>query len=309
MKRRRFYGPVPSRRFGLSLGVDLVPQKTCCYDCVYCQLGKTTRLTVERSDFYPLDEILKDVETALDSGPRPDVITLAGSGEPSLYLSLGGLIDGLHAVSDIPVVFLTNGGLLFYEEVAEDALRADVLAPSLDAGDRESFLRINRPHESIGYSEMLQGLQTVCGKHNGKVRLEVMLVGGQNDSDEDIRRIADRLGTIRADSVDINSPVRPAPGGKVLPSTAGRLEAAARAFGPAARIVAEYRGPRVPDSGRDAEKQVLEMLSRRPCTVEDIQSSLGIHPNEIIKMLDQAVKAGKVQQREGRGRTYYFASM
>jgi len=308
MSKRRVYGPVPSRRFGLSLGVDLIPFKTCCYDCVYCQLGKTTELTVERSDFYPVEEVLADVEAALGSGPAPDVITLAGSGDPSLYRSIGPLIDGLRELGDIPVVLLTNGALLFDGEVARDALRADILAPSLDAGDEESFLKINRPHAAIGYADMLRGLQEVCKKHPGKVRLEVMLVGGQNDSDESIRRIAGHLGSIRADSIDINTPVRPTPGGEAVPADANRLEAAARAFGPTARIVAEYRGPRAPDPGRGVERKILEMISRRPCTVEDIHSSLGIHPNQVIKMLDEAVKAGKVQQRQGEGQIYYFAS-
>jgi wyosine [tRNA(Phe)-imidazoG37] synthetase (radical SAM superfamily) len=308
MAKRRVYGPVPSRRFGLSLGVDLVPKKTCCYDCVYCQLGKTIELTVERTDFYPVGDVLADVRAALDTGPRPDVITLAGSGDPSLYRSLGRLIDGLHELGDIPVVFLTNGALLFKKEVALDALRADILAPSLDAGDQETFQKINRPHRSIGFSEMLRGLQAVCGKHPGKVRLEVMLVGSQNDSDEDIQRIAGQLGSIRADSIDINTPVRPTPGRNVFPAPEDRLEAAARAFGPSARIVAEYRGPKIQGGVAGAERKILEMLSRRPCTIEDIHSSLGIHPHQAIKVLDEAVKAGKVQQREREGKTFYFAS-
>ncbi len=313
MTKRRVYGPVPSRRFGLSLGVDLVPLKTCCYDCVYCQLGKTTKLTVERTDFCRVGEVLADVQTALDSGPRPDVITLAGSGDPCLYRSIGPLIDGLRELCDIPVVLLTNGALLFDEEVARDALQADILVPSLDAGDEEIFQQINRPHPSIGFVDMLEGLQIVCGKHPGTVRLEVMLVGGQNDSDASIQRIAGRLGSIRADSIDINTPVRPVPGGRAIASEAERLEVAARAFGPTARIVADYRGPKAPGpkvsgSGRDAERKILETISRRPCTVEDIHSSLGIHPNEVIKIIGEAVRAGKVQQREREGRTFYFAS-
>ncbi|MFC1654773.1 radical SAM protein [Myxococcota bacterium] len=304
---KRVYGPVPSRRFGLSLGVDLVPPKTCCYDCVYCQVGKTTRLTAKPEDFYPVEEVLADVKAALESGPRPDVITLAGSGDPSLYRSLGELIDGLHRLGDVPVVLLTNGALLSDPRIAEAALRADILAPSLDAGDPHTFAKINRPHPSISFADMLRGLQAVCEKHTGTVRLEVMLVGGQNDSDESIQRIAGQLGPIRADSIDINTAVRPAPGGKSEPSDQERLEVAARAFGPTARIVAEYTkapGPRAPG----AEQRILDILSRRPCTVEDLRASLGLHQEEVIKILDQAVKSGKVRQREGEGKTFYFAS-
>jgi wyosine [tRNA(Phe)-imidazoG37] synthetase (radical SAM superfamily) len=307
MSQRRVYGPVPSRRLGLSLGVDLVPFKTCCYDCVYCQLGETTRLTVEPEEFYPLGEVLADVEAALEPGPRPDVITLAGSGDPTLYRPLGELIDGLHELADIPVVLLCNGALLFDPRVAQAALKADILAPSLDAGDPHTFVEINRPHPSISFADMLKGLLDVCEKHPGKVRLEVMLVGGLNDSDEGIQRIAGQLGPIRADSIDINTPVRPVPGGKAAPCDPQRLEVAARAFGPNARIIADYpkaTGPRA----ADAEHRILEMLSRRPCTVEDLCAALGLHPNEAIKMLDRAMKSGKVEKREGEGKTFYFSS-
>lgn len=308
MSMRRVYGPVPSRRLGLSLGVDLVPGKTCCYDCVYCQVGRTTRLTVEPEDFYPVGEVLADVRAALEPGPRPDVITLAGSGDPTLYRPLGELIDGLHDLSDIPVVLLTNGALLFDPRVARAALKADILAPSLDAGDAHIFAKINRPHVSIGFADMLRGLQEVCEKHPGQVRLEVMLVADLNDSDEGIQRIAGQLGPIRADSIDINTAVRPVPGGQAAPCEKERLEAAARAFGPTARIIAEYRGPRIRRVDAGAEEKILDMLSRRPCTVEDIHSSLGIHPNQIIKLLDAALRAGKIRQRQGDGKTYYFTS-
>jgi wyosine [tRNA(Phe)-imidazoG37] synthetase (radical SAM superfamily) len=298
---------VPSRRLGLSLGVDLVPKKTCCYDCVYCQLGRTTNLTAKPEEFYPVAEVLADVRASLDSGPPPDVITLAGSGDPTLYLPLGELIDGLHELADIPVVLLCNGGLLFDPRIAQAALKADILAPSLDAGDAHTFAKINRPHASVGFAEMLRGLKDVCEKHPGKVRLEVMLVRDLNDSDESIQRIAGQLGPIRTESIDINTPVRPAPGRKAAPCDPERLEAAVRAFGPGARIIADYpesTGPRAVD----AEKRTLDMLSRRPCTVEDIRAALGLHPNEVIKILDRAMKSGKVEKRNRGGKIFYSSS-
>lgn len=304
MSMRRVYGPVPSRRLGLSLGVDLVPRKTCCYDCIYCQVGRTTRLTVEPEGFYPVEEVLTDVKAVLEPGPRPDVITLAGSGDPTLYRPLGELIDGLHELADVPVVLLTNGALLCNPRVAEAALKADILAPSLDAGDAHMFAKINRPNASIGYADMLRGLLDVCEKHPGQVRLEVMLVRDLNDSDESIQRIAGQLGPIRTDSVDINTPVRPVPGGKAAPCDSERLEAAVRAFGANARIIADYprsTGPRA----ADGEQRLLEILSRRPCTVEDLRAALGLHPNEVIKMLDRAMKSGKVEKHQRGGKTFY----
>jgi wyosine [tRNA(Phe)-imidazoG37] synthetase (radical SAM superfamily) len=304
---KRVYGPVPSRRLGLSLGVDLVPKKTCCYDCVYCQVGKTTKLTAQPEEFYPVADVLAEVKAALESGPRPDVITLAGSGDPTLYRPLGELIDGLHELADIPVVLLCNGALLFDPEVAKAALKADILAPSLDAGDPHIFAKINRPHPSISFADMLKGLLDVCDKHPGKVRLEVMLVGGLNDSDESIQRIAGQLGPIRADSIDINTPVRPAPDSTAEICDPERLEVAARAFGPTARIIADRprtSGPRSPG----AEGKILEILSRRPCTVEDIRASLGLNPEDIVEILEQAVESGKVKKREGEGKTFYYSS-
>lgn len=304
---KRVYGPVPSRRLGLSLGVDLVPKKTCCYDCVYCQVGKTTRLTARPEEFYPPADVLADVKAALEQGPRPDVITLAGSGDPTLYLPLGELIDGLHGLADIPVVLLCNGALLFDPQVAQAALKADVLAPSLDAGDAHTFAGINRPHPSISFADMLGGLNHVCEKHPGQVRMEVMLVAGQNDSDESIQRIAGQLGPIRADSIDINTPVRPAPDGQAAPCNPERLEVAARAFGPTARIIADRAkapGQRAPA----AEQKILDILSRRPCTIEDLHAALGLHAHEVVKMLERAVESGKVKKREGEGKTFYYSS-
>lgn len=308
MTSKRVYGPVPSRRFGLSLGVDLVPHKTCCLDCTYCQLGPTTRLTTVREEFFPLDRVLDDVRAARAHGPTPDVVTLAGSGEPALYRPLDELIDGLHGLGDAPVLFLTNGALLFEPEVAAAARRADILAPSLDAGDPETFRVLNRPEPSIDFERMLQGLERACRDHPGTVRLEVMLVRGVNDTPRALEALAGRIAGLRADSVDINTPVRPVPARGVEPCQAGTLERAREMFGPYARIVAStYRGPPAPEElEQDSGAAVLDMLARRPCTLDDIHVALGIHRNQIVKVLDQARSDGIIEERAADGQTYFF---
>ena len=308
----RIYGPVPSRRFGLSLGVDIVPHKTCTFDCIYCQLGPTDRLTAELEEFYPLDEILRDVAEALEEGPAPDVITMAGSGEPTLYSRLGELIDGLGELAPgVPVLLITNSTLLWREDVAAAARRCDILAPSLDAGDPETFARVNQPHPEIGFDRLIRGLREVTNDFEGEVRLEVMLVAGVNDSDESLRAIARQLESLRYDRIDVNTPVRPPqPERGAVPCDEATLERALALFGPAAHPIGSFtrRLDVASSRGRpfdDRDKDVREMLLRRPCTVHDIAGALGMNRHHVIKILERLTEAGLVDSRPGQGGIYY----
>ena len=150
------FGPVPSRRLGRSLGVDLVPFKTCTYDCIYCQLGRTTNKTIERRQWVPMELVLEELEKKLDS--RPDYITLSGSGEPTLFTPLDKLIEGIRSLTDIPVAVLTNGSLLGSAEVRHKLAGADLVIPSLDAGNEVAFRLVNRPHEALAFERLLAGL-------------------------------------------------------------------------------------------------------------------------------------------------------
>lgn len=301
------YGPVPSRRFGLSLGVDLVPAKTCSFDCVYCQVGRTTELLLDRRGFVSVEEVLRDVEHALSEGPRPDVITLAGRGDPTLFEPLGHLIDELRRRTGLPVVLLTNGALLFVPQVAADALRADILAPSLDAGDPETFRRVNRPHPDLDFDRVLSGLRDVTGRHPGRVQLEVMLVQGLNTGLAQLEAIARVIEGLRVDAIDINLPVRPAPGQSVNQAGPDTLEQALALFGPKARVVAGYSGTRAEalDLG-DTERAILELIARRPCTTADIQASLGIPQVKADEILSRLRQAGRVRSDERRDGVYYY---
>ncbi len=307
----RIYGPVPSRRFGLSLGVDIIPHKTCPFDCIYCQLGPTDNLTVDTETFYELDEIMADVEEALEDDPRPDVITLAGSGDPTLYDKLGELNARIKEVSDVPTLLITNGALLWREEIAKAALLVDILAPSLDAGDEETFARINNPHPEITFERLLDGLRAVTHAHPGEVRLEVMLVKDFNDSDESISAIADLLKTLRFDRIDVNTPVRPpVPERGAMPSDDDVLQKALAAFGPRAYAIGRFAKRMDVRSSRgrpfdDRDKDIRQMLLRRPCTQEDIANSLGIKRQELIKILERLTEAGLVTRRITDGGVYY----
>ena len=203
------FGPVPSRRLGRSLGVSPIPEKTCNYSCVYCQLGRTNKMTNTRREFYPLADILSEVKKSLEAGVPCDVISIVGEGEPTLYLRLGELIAGIKKLTDKPVAVITNGALLWDEKLRQELMGADILLPSLDAFDVESFKKIDRPHGSISYLDTYQGLVDFSREFTGQLWLEIMLVEGMNTSEEQLSAIAQMAKRIRSDRVYINTPVRP----------------------------------------------------------------------------------------------------
>lgn len=308
-KASHVYGPVPSRRFGLSLGVDLLPYKTCSLDCIYCQLGRSKTLTIQRNDFYPVDKILADVTHALETGPKPDVITLAGSGEPTLYKSLAELVKKLKKISDAPLMLLTNASLFYDPEVADAIQAIDILSPSLDACDEPTFERINRPEKTLHFDTVLTGLRTVLAHHPGEIHLEVMLVRGINDTDDQIEGMAKLLQSIRAHTIDINSPVRPPAYPGTLVCTADTLQKAQAAFGPRAKIIAGYKSDPEKTVARPPEEQkILDLLARRPCTVKDLHEALGCHPNELMQMLEHAERDRKIARQLIEGELYYVKS-
>ncbi|MCP4676084.1 MAG: radical SAM protein [Deltaproteobacteria bacterium] len=310
----RIYGPVPSRRFGLSLGVDLVPHKTCSFDCIYCQLGPTDHLTGELQDFFEVDEILADVKEVLEDGPRPDVITFAGSGEPTLYRSLGDLVDRLRRVADIPILLITNSTQLWREEVAKAVQKVDILAPSLDAGDEATYRHINRSHPDIPLDKLLRGLVDVTHSFEGEIRLEVMLIRDINDDEKNLKSIARLLDDLRFDQVDVNTPVRPpVPERGALPCYQDTLDRALELFGPKAKAIGAFtkRVQKTEGQARsfsDLDKDIREMLLRRPCTLDDIASSLGLERLEVERSLERLTSAGLVDSHPDQGYYYVPAS-
>ncbi|MGA9751783.1 MAG: radical SAM protein [Acidobacteriota bacterium] len=305
--RRRVYGPVPSRRLGLSLGVDLVPFKVCPYDCIYCQLGPTRRLTTQREAFFPVEGLVEEVKRALERGPRPDVITLAGSGEPTLYTPLGGLIQALKAVTDIPVVLLTNGALFGDPALRREAALADRVLPSLDAGDEGFFRYVNRPHESLTLESVVAGLEVFRREYAGPIWLEVMVLAGLTDREPRPRLIAEQARRIGPDRIHLNTPVRPSALGPEAMAEPERLEELCALFTPTAEVVADFTPARA-SRGRgdnDLQKGLLELLSRRPCTMEDAAAGLGAAPNEVVKALAALEAAGRVGSRVHGQRRFY----
>ncbi|MEM2983557.1 MAG: radical SAM protein, partial [Candidatus Bathyarchaeia archaeon] len=209
MEYKFIFGPVPSRRLGRSLGIDLVPFKTCPYDCIYCQLGRTTKKTVERMEYISTPLIMEEIDRRLKEPSGIDFITFSGSGEPTLHSGLGELISRVKKWTDIPVAVLTNGGLFFNPQVRKAVLDADLVIPSLDCGDEEMFQRINRPHPDISFQQMVEGLVYLREEFRGVIWLEVFLVKGINTLDNEVHKIASWSRKIRPDRIQLNTVERP----------------------------------------------------------------------------------------------------
>ena len=301
------FGPVPSRRLGRSLGVDLVPFKTCTYDCIYCQLGRTTHKTVERAEYVPLEAVVAEVKARLAQGPAPDYVTLSGSGEPTLYSRLAELISEIKALTTTPVAVLTNGSLLWQAEVREALAGADLVLPSLDAGSDALFQQVNRPHREVTFEQMVTGLQEFRRGFAKPIWLEVFLLQGLTATPAELVRIAEVAATIAPDRLQFNSVARPPAEDYARAVPLQTLQGYAGAFGASAEVIMEPESPAPDARGPANEAELVALLRRRPCRVEDIAVGLSLHRNEVLKHLGHLLRAGKVAGAVTQGRTYYRA--
>lgn len=304
--KRYTFGPVPSRRLGLSLGIDLVPLKTCTYDCLYCQLGRTANKTVERKEWAPLDAVVDEVKARLHT--RPDYITLSGSGEPTLYSRLGELIDRIHALTAIPVAVLTNGSLLWDTTVRDGIAAADLVIPSLDAGDGQMFSMVNRPHSALSFQQMLEGLIAFRQEYRGAYWLEILLLGGYTALAGEVDKLARCAKKINPDRVQLNTVTRPPAEDYAVLVEPERLQKLAARFDPAAEVIADFTGTHCSAAAGNGQADILHLLKRRPCTAGDLAAGLGLHRNEIAKHLEKCMAQGKLTQCWIKGEAYYQAA-
>ncbi len=319
-EEKYLYGPVPSRRLGRSLGVDIVPFKVCTFDCVYCQLGRTTQKTLERKDYIPVDAVLSELKDKLAGVIEADYITISGSGEPTLHSKLGELIDGIKKITEIPVAVITNGTLLYRQDVRADCARADVVLPSLDAGDEQTFQKINRPHPDLSSQKLTDGLSAFRDEFPGRLWLEVFLIEGFNTDKAQIEKIMNAVKRIRPDKIQLNTAVRPAAEPNVKKVDTAKMQAIARQFGHTCEVVADaspsrrathvqlkqqYESAAIPE--RYAEI-LLSMLKRRPCSLEDICIGLGMHRNQALKYVNTLQQQGLIDFEHRHGTVFFKAN-
>ena len=300
------FGPVPSRRLGRSLGVDLVPFKTCSYDCIYCQLGQTTCKTIQRKEWVPIDRVLQELEQKLDS--HPDYITLSGSGEPTLFKPIDKLIDGIRALTDIPVAVLTNGSLLSDEDVRAELCCADLVIPSLDAGNKAVFQSVNRPLEGVSFSKMLAGLRAFRRHFFGAYWLEVFLLQGYTTSESELADIRRCVDLIQPDRIQLNTVTRPPTEDDAVSVSSSRLEEIAATFAMPAEVIAEFHTNHALEAGEVSRDEILQLLHRRPCSIDDIAAGLGMHRNEVLKSVEHLTAEDRVEGSQVGNKLYYRAS-
>ena len=294
------FGPVPSRRLGRSLGIDVTPFKTCSFDCVFCQCGCTTRLITERAEFVPLEEVCAEIEHWLKEDGQADVITFAGSGEPTLYSRLGELIGFIKTRTKIPVIVLSNGTLLHRITVRDELLLADVVKVSLSAWDDASFKKINRPARGISFDQLLAGQRDFRNIFRGELWMEVFLMEGINADPEQVLKIAAAAAGIRPDKIHLNTAVRPPAEAEALPVAKEKLEAFCKFFTPCAEVIASFSA----STGSSAElsvEKLIDLIRRHPATAAQLAENFGADLAAVLPLLDDS----RLQTEVRNGETYY----
>jgi wyosine [tRNA(Phe)-imidazoG37] synthetase (radical SAM superfamily) len=299
------YGPVPSRRLGFSLGIDIIPFKTCSFSCIYCQLGRTPRKSIRRKKYFSSSEILSQVRKKISSGQKIDYITFSGSGEPTLNTAIGKLIREIKKMTSIPVAVLTNSSLLALKSVRRALKAADVVAPSLDAASADMLARVNRPHPSLKMNRIIKGLVKFRREFKGLIWLEIMLVKGVNDSPSHIRKLKEAMARIKPDKVQLNTVVRPPAEKFARALTRLELEKIKKFFGKNCGIIAGFKKkPQMPPS-ENLEGVILSLIQRRPVTLQDIVASLGESEKAIRERLHSLLERDKIKPVIHKGLTYY----
>jgi wyosine [tRNA(Phe)-imidazoG37] synthetase (radical SAM superfamily) len=300
------FGPVPSRRLGLSLGVDLIPPKTCSYDCLYCQIGKTTCKAIEPSAYVPVEAVIAELDETL-AKVQPDYVTFSGSGEPTLHAGLGQLIAYVKERTRAKVAVLTNGSLLYRPEVRERLLQADMIMPTLSTVREETYRAIHQPHEHLNVAGLLSGLKSLRKTFRGQLFIEVMLLAGFNDRDEEIEALRQGVLEIAPDRVQLNTVVRPPANAKAIPLDRKKLEYIKRVFGECAEIIATAPIKEKQHFQGTLSAAVLEMARRRPVTVEDVAGALDASLLEVDKTVKALVHNGELRLQTHIGKDYYTA--
>lgn len=304
------YGPVPSRRLGRSLGIDLVPFKTCSYDCIYCQLGRTTCKSVARKDFVSVDKVITELEGVLKACPEPDCITIAGSGEPTLHSGIGEVIQRIKEITVTPVVVLTNGSLMGQAVVRDALMTADVVVPSLDAGDPDQFQRINRPHPEIDFGSMCEGLEIFTREFGGEVWLEIFLLAELTDTPESVQTIVSIVERIAPARVQLNTVCRPPAERSAMSITLEQMLALKALFPCRADIIGASQLRHLVENRLTPidDDVVIALIGRRPCSTKDVADGLGVHLNEALKYLNRLTTMGRAQTIRSNGKLFYVAA-
>ena len=301
------FGPVPSRRLGLSLGIDLIPAKTCTFDCLYCQLGKTSSKALETKPFVPVREVVEEIERKLPESV-PDVITLAGSGEPTLHSEIDQIIAFIKKMTETKVALLTNGSLFWREEVRRRVLRADIVMPTLTSVFDRTFRMIHRPHPELELALIIDGLRRLRQDYKGQLFLEVIFLAGINDTEKEVEGLKTLIDQISPEKIQVNTVSRPPADSRAISLDIKRLEEIKMFFGKKAEIVSEAP---VKGKSRGEDSLVngfLDIVKRRPLKPVDIANALGLSTEEVEALIKGLLIKGHIRKQEHGGDIYYLSN-
>jgi wyosine [tRNA(Phe)-imidazoG37] synthetase (radical SAM superfamily) len=285
---KHLFGPVPSRRLGMSLGIDLIPKKVCSLNCVYCEVGETTKLTLDRLEYVKYDQVIAELKQFMSNKPKIDYITFSGSGEPTLHSRVGDVLNFVKKnYPGIKTAVLTNGTLFSNPKLRNELLQSDVILPSLDAASQMVFEKIDRPNSNLKIETYIQGLINLRKEYKGKIWLEIFLLKDYNDSKKELDLLKNAILKINPDSIQLNTLDRPGTMAGLVPLSKNELQQIIDYWNlPNVEIIAAAQARTAVESyNGDIETAILETIARRPCTLDDLHRFLGIHVNEINKYL------------------------
>ncbi len=301
---QHLFGPVPSRRLGRSLGIDLTPGNTCSYDCIYCQLGATACKTTERREYVPTREVINELRSWKANGNAADVVTLAGSGEPTLHTGFGAVLEAAREICNVPTVLLTNGSLLHDADVRNQAQKADIVKVTFSAGDKATWQRLHRPSEVLAFEQLQEGLAAFRKDYNGTLWIEIMVVQGINDQPETIQPISDLVKPLHADQIQINTVVRPPAQQQARAAEAERLEKLAEMFDPAAVIIGGH-AKRQTNATHPAPQVLCSLACRHPLTADEAAAAFGLDTAVVAEDLENLARQGAVKKIRRDGKSYF----
>jgi wyosine [tRNA(Phe)-imidazoG37] synthetase (radical SAM superfamily) len=306
-ERKYIFGPVPSRRLGLSLGVDVIPKKLCSLDCVYCEVGVTDKRGLARKEYLPANEILAEVKEVIAEYPGLDHITISGSGEPTLNSKIGDIIRGIKQMTTVPVAVLTNGTLLDNPDVRRDLMDADIVSPSMDAVSADVFEKVDRPNPNLRIDTIIDGIKTFRKEYKGRMWIEILFVKGMNDHDEEVLKMKQVLDEIQPEKIHLNTVIRPPAYAIAQPVGEDRLKEIQKILGDRSEIVGVFKETHKTIEHNADGQAILALLKRRAMTIDQMTESLAMRKEEIIISLEQLDLAKFIKSYQFNGEEYYQA--
>ncbi|MCK4523381.1 radical SAM protein [candidate division WOR-3 bacterium] len=293
MKYKYLFGPVPSRRLGVSLGIDLIPYKTCTFDCIYCECGKTTNKTITRKEYIPTKDIIDEIKKYLKENPSPEYITFSGSGEPLLHLGIKKISDFLKSTyPHLKTALITNAAMFTDKKIRDSVSDIDLILPSLDSAIENTFQLIDRPVKELSILSIINGLILLRKNYTGKIWLEVFIIKNINDSKDEIKALKKAINLIKPDKVQLNTLDRPGTENDIMPASKTLLESIKADLDyKETEIISKYKSRKeIVSYRKDVEQAILDTVSRRPCTLDDLSEILGLKVLELNKYIDVLMK-------------------